>query len=80
MCNKMVICTFIGTYQTLYIMCNSGKIVVKCVPLYSGTSSVYNVPTTGCRPLGPTPPSFTRGKAGRNNMNEEITPPPSPLG
>ena len=29
------------------------------------------IPPTGCRP---TPPSFMRGKAGRNHLNEEIIP------
>jgi hypothetical protein len=42
------------------------------------TLTVVNqqIPTTGCRPPTPTPPppSSTRGKAGRNHLNEEIAP------
>jgi hypothetical protein len=44
-------------------------------------SSVVGFGATHISPQGADPhPSSTRGKAGRNHLNEEVTPPPPPTG
>ncbi len=52
-----------------------GKNSVIFIPMGFHLSSkpfLFEVPNSD--PRGPTPPPSTRGKAGRNNLNEEITP------